>query len=83
MTQERLATLIENPEVQYRVVGDYDGGYSLGVTSDPQKPDEAAIRVRVEGEATEIPSSISIGAETIRVIAQPHFVRPRPLATRR
>lgn len=82
MTQERLAVLIEKPEVHHSVVGDYDGGYSLGVTRDPQQPNKAAIRVRVEGDAREIPSTVSIDSETVRVIAQPHFITPRPLAVR-
>ena len=82
MTQEHLASLIERPEIHRRLLGTYDGAYSLGVTRDPQRPEEAAIRVRIEGDAVEIPSTISIGSENVRVIAHPNFVAPRPLAAR-
>lgn len=82
VTQEHLATLIEHPEIHRRLLGNYDGAYSLGVTLDPQRPGDAAIRIRVEGDASAIPSTISIGSERVRVIAQPNFAAPRPLAAR-
>jgi hypothetical protein len=83
MNEDRLATLIEKPEIQQRILGDYDGGYSLGLTVHPEKNDEIAIRVRVEGQsACDIPSEIVLDGEAIPVIVNTGFRVPQPLKGR-
>lgn len=80
MKQNRLAKLIERPEVQRKILGDYEGGYSLGLTLDPRNRNEFAIRVRIEGEdPAEIPSEIDLDGETIPVLVATNFKIPEPL----
>jgi hypothetical protein len=80
MDQDRLATLIEKPEVQQRIFGDYDGGYSLGLTSHPTDKEKMAIRVRVEGEDVgDIPRQIVLDGEAVPVIVTANFKVPQPL----
>lgn len=80
MDQNRLATLIEKPEVQQKILGDYDGGYSLGLTSHPTDKEKLAIRVRVEGDdASEIPQQIVLDGESVPVIVTANFKVPQPL----
>ncbi|WP_295438302.1 hypothetical protein [uncultured Thiodictyon sp.] len=80
MNQDRLANLIERPEVQQMILNDYDGGYALGITLNPRNRSEIAIRVRIEGaEAASIPSEIILEGETIPIIANTNFKVPDPL----
>jgi hypothetical protein len=80
MDPNRLARLIEKPEVQQRILGDYDGGYSLGLTTNPKNKEETAIRVRVEGEdVNDIPRQVVLDGEAIPVIVTGSFKVPVPL----
>jgi hypothetical protein len=80
MNQEQLTDLIERPEVQQMILQDYQGGYSLGITLNPQNRSEMAIRVRVEGEnVSNIPSHITLEGETIPIIVNNNFRVPVPL----
>lgn len=83
MDQDRLASLIERPDVQQMILNDYEGGYSLGITSNPQNHSEMAIRVRIEGEeAAVIPSQITLEGESIPIIVNTNFKIPEPLSRR-
>ena len=82
MDQDRLADLIERPEVQQRILNDYEGGYSLGITLNPRNRSEMAIRVRVEGDDVHIPSQITLDGETIPIIVSSNFKVPEPLSHR-
>lgn len=82
MNQDRLADLIERPEVQNMILNDYEGGYSLGVTLNPANRSQMAIRVRVEGEDASIPSQITLEGETIPIIVNRNFKIPEPLSHR-
>lgn len=80
MDQNRLASLIEKPEVQNRILGNYEGGYALGLTLNPQNRSELAIRVRIEGEdAGDIPQQILLEGEAVPVIVSTNFRVPEPL----
>ena len=80
MDQDRLANLIEKPEVQQQILGDYEGGYSLGLTLNPQNRDEIAIRIRIEGDdAIDIPRQIVLDGEAVPVIVNTNFRVPEPL----
>lgn len=80
MNQERLADLIERPEVQQMILKGYEGGYSLGITRNPNDGSGLAIRVRVEGgHALGIPSRIVLEGESIPIIANTGFKVPVPL----
>jgi hypothetical protein len=83
MDQDRLADLIERPDVQRRILKDYIGGYSLGITLNPENRAEMAIRVRVEGEdPPDIPSEITLDGDTIPIIVNTNFKTPIPLKGR-
>lgn len=83
MNQEHLASLIERPEVQQRIFKDYEGGYSLGITLNPQNRSQMAIRIRIQGEeAVHIPSQIILDGETIPIIVNTNFQIPEPLGSR-
>lgn len=80
MKQDRLANLIEQPKVLRKILGDYEGGYSLGLTLNPQNRDQYAIRVRIEGDdSVDIPSQIVLDGEAIPVIVTTNFRIPEPL----
>lgn len=81
MQIDRLAALIERPEVMRKILKDYAGGYSLGITSDPRDRDQFAIRVRIEGDDPgDIPSEVELDGETIPVLVNTRFKVPEPLA---
>lgn len=80
MQLERLATLIEEPSVHRKILRDYSGGYSLGVTLNPRNRDEFAIRVRIEGnDAGDIPPEIVLDGEAVPIIVNRNFKVPEPL----
>jgi hypothetical protein len=77
--QERLACLLEQPEVQQRILGDYNGAYALGLvpSSDPGK---VAIRVRIEGtDPSVIPNQVDLEGETVPILVHTGFKAPVPL----
>ncbi|MDQ3063216.1 MAG: hypothetical protein M3R14_10220 [Acidobacteriota bacterium] len=79
MNEERLATLIERPDVQQKLLRNYDGDYSIGITLDPRNKSRIAIRVRIAGHSTKnIPAQIEIDGETIPVVVSPNFKVPVP-----
>ena len=80
MQLDRLADLIEKPEVHRRILRGYDGGYSLGITSSPEDRNKFAIRVRIEGDDVgDIPSEIVLDGEPVPIIVNTNFTLPRPL----
>jgi len=82
MRFERLAELVESPQVQRTLLGGYAGAYSIGVTSDPVDSGRPAIRVRVEDSSHEVPSEILLDGEAVPVVSHQDFIRPKPLAVR-
>jgi hypothetical protein len=80
MDADRLVRYLEEPEIQDRILNDYDGGFSMGLTTDPNDPGHYVIRVRIEGDDTSaIAKSISLNGERIRVLVETRFHAPRPL----
>ena len=80
MTQNRLADLLEHPDVQQKILRGYEGGYSLGLTSHPLQDGRLAIRVRIESEdASRIPPQIVLDGEAIPIVVSTAFNVPRPL----
>ena len=84
MNRDRYDTLIkyiEQPEVQREILGNYEGGYSLGLTANPANRSELAIRVRIEGEdASAISRQITLNGYTIPIIVDTNFELPKPLS---
>lgn len=83
MDPNRLATLLEKPEVQKSILRGYQGGYSLGLTQNPAKRQELAIRLRIESEDTSpIPSEIVLDGEAVPIVVSPGFRVPELLGKR-
>jgi hypothetical protein len=74
MDVSQLATVIKRPDVHQRIVGSYNGAYSIGVTSLPTG--QPALLVRVEGEPTGIPYKIEVDGQEIPVVARGGFRPP-------
>jgi len=75
MELQELAGLVERPDVHRRIVGDYAGPYSLGVTHSPKGP-AFVLKVR---DARGFPNWVTIEGQDIPVIVQGGFLPPRPL----
>jgi hypothetical protein len=84
MNIQRLAHLIQRPEVHRRILAGYAGSsYSIGVTPSPSDSERLAIRVRIEGtDLGGIPSEIGLDGEFVPIIVSPQFVPPVPLPLR-
>jgi hypothetical protein len=80
MDQERLANLIGRQEIQKKILGNYRGGYSIGLSLNPENRSQLAIRVRIEGqESAGIPSQVVLEGEPIPIIVNTNFKLPEPL----
>ncbi len=80
LSEDRLAVLIERPEVQRRILGDYDGSFSLGLTLNPNDRSEVVIRLRIEDDDPGmIPSHVMLDGERVPVIVNPGFRAPTRL----
>ncbi len=79
MDFDHLAALIEQPETLRRILGNYKGAFSLGLTLNPENRKELAIRVRIEGpNSSDIPREITLDGEKIPVIINTNFEAPVP-----
>jgi hypothetical protein len=80
MDADRLADLIERPEVQRQILKQYEGGYSIGLTANPQNAAQLAIRVRVESpDAAQIPEHLILDGEKVPILVHTGFKVPEPL----
>jgi len=79
MDAQRLARHLEQAETHRKVVGDYRGAYSLGVTAHPSGSG-AALLLRIgDSAAPGVPRSVKIDDEDVPVIVQGGFKPPTPL----
>ncbi len=80
MDATRLAKLIERPDIQRQILNRYEGGYSIGLTAQPNNPSALAIRVRIAAaDASQIPTSLVLDGETVPILVHPGFTLPEPL----
>jgi len=83
MTQERLSALLKRPDVQRTILRQYHGAYSIGLTSNPARRGEMAIRVRIEGEdSNRVAKQIVLDDEVVPVVVNTGYSAPHaaPLA---
>lgn len=74
MTVAQLAALVNQPATHRLIVGDYAGGYALGVTDHPP-----AFLLRVEPADTDaFPRSVVVDGKTVPVVVTGGFRVPRP-----
>lgn len=83
MDANRLAELIEEPDVHRRVLGKYRGPYALGVTqASGGGSNDAALSLSVEGEDSDkFPSEIELDGERVPVVVNSRWTVPKPLET--
>ena len=81
METSELAAILRQPAIHQRLVGDYDGPYSLGIGRDPDNPSAPAIILQIADDPpVATPESIQLGNQSIRVVKRTGFVAPRPLS---
>lgn len=81
MNVNRLIQLIESPQVQSRILGNYKGStYSIGVTKnpDPNHDSPYAIRLRIARNNAKIPTAINLDGEIIPIVVQDNYLAPQP-----
>ena len=80
----RLAELIEEPDVHRRVLGKYRGPYALGVTQVSRgRSTDAALSLSVEGQDSDkFPTEIELDGERVPVVVNQRWTVPQPLRTR-
>jgi hypothetical protein len=77
---KQLASMLQDKELHRRLVGGFSGAYSVGIGADPDDPEAPAIVLHVEGHTPpQVPRSIDVGDESVRVITKTGFVVPKPL----
>jgi hypothetical protein len=75
MDVKQLMNWVDLPETHQKIVGDYEGGYTLGVTDNPP-----AFLLRVEpAEVSAFPTKINIHGVEVPVIVRGNFVPPVPV----
>ena len=78
MKVERLAKLVERPDLHRRVLGDYKGAYALGVTQLPHA-NHAALSLSVEsGKVGDFPQEVELDRERVPIVVQTEWTAPRP-----
>jgi len=78
MNVDRLAELVEKPQVHRRVLGSYRGAYALGVTQLPDKK-TAALSLSVEHhDADAFPHVIELDGEQVPVVVHANWRAPHP-----
>lgn len=78
MNVNQLTNWVEQPETHRQIVGDYQGSYALGVTTNP-----LAFVLRVEPEdVSSFPNKVNIQGVDVPVIVQGNFKQPVPLDRR-
>jgi hypothetical protein len=79
MDAKQLMSWTEEPETHQKIVGDYDGAYSLGVSDNPP-----AFLLRVESdEVSGFPTKVNVHGVEVPVVVRGNFVPPVPLGRRR
>ncbi len=74
-----LVSWTQEPVTHQKIVGDYDGPYSLGVTDNPP-----ALLLRIPSQdVSKFPTTINIHGIDVPVIVHGGFVPPVPLRGRR
>jgi hypothetical protein len=84
MDVQRLALLLEQPQIHQRLVGGFNRPYTLGLGTDPEEPSRHALILRVEGdEAPDVPSQIELGGEAVKVVTRTRLKPIKPLGVQR
>jgi hypothetical protein len=75
MNADELDEWLKRGDAHRTLLGDYAGAYSLGVTIGPAG--EAALLLRIEGDASWVPPQIEINGRRVVVRAEGGFAPPR------
>jgi hypothetical protein len=75
MNAQQLLGWVDLPETHQKIVGEYEGSYALGVTSDPP-----AFLLRVEPkDVGQFPRTVTIHGVDVPVVVHGGFGQPKPL----
>ena len=77
--EEELKKAIARPEVRREVLGEYAGGYLLGVTRLPDE-ENLVVLLQVEGEVPRSRRRVQVGDEEVEVVTEGGFRPVRPLS---
>lgn len=77
MNVDELKKYMHLPELHQQLLGEYTGGYSLGIGH--MVNGEIGLILQVEGSADGVPLSVQLDGEIIPVEAHGNFEEPRPL----
>ena len=77
LKHKELIEVLENPMVYQSIFGKYDGDYSLGITKDPNNPNNYVLQVQIEGnDDLVIPKSIDFEGTTIPILVETGYTTP-------
>jgi hypothetical protein len=75
MNVKQLINWVDQPETHQKIVGDYSGSYTLGVTDNPP-----AFLLRVEpADVSSFPTVVNLHGVEVPVVVQGNFARPVPV----
>lgn len=77
----RLSDFVDSPDLHQRLLGDYRGDYSLGVTSSDEGAEVLLLRVATEN-LSNFPHEIQYLGHRIQVVVKGSFRKPKPLGRR-
>jgi hypothetical protein len=67
---------VDQPETHQKIVGDYEGGYALGVADNPP-----AFVLRVEpADVSAFPTKVTIDGVEVPVVVKGNFAPPVPVS---
>ncbi len=80
MDAAMLRDIINRPETHKKILGDYHGAYTLGISRMPEDPRGPQFILRIQGESSEgFPTEIEVNNEKIEIEVNCNFISPRPL----
>jgi hypothetical protein len=84
MDVKTLSLFVTKPDTHRKVLGSYQGGYSLGVGRDADHGEGPVLVLQVEGAPRhEFPSRIKLGGEFVPLVVKGSFVPPAALSRAR
>jgi len=76
-----LAEVVEDPDLHHKLLGDYPGAYSLGVTSTEDGGDALLLQVETDN-LSDFPREVLYFGHKIQVVVRGSFRQPKPLGNR-
>jgi hypothetical protein len=79
MDQQALETLLKTPDVQRRLVGNFQGAYAVGISEPPTETHPPRLLLRVASQdVSQFPTEINLAGEQVAIDVRPNFRPPMP-----